>query len=206
MTTKIGNFDQKLYSLSKIDILVKSQILCQKSKFCQKSDALSEIDILVKNQILCWKSDSLLKIVILVKNRILCQKIGFFVKNRNVGQKSDSLSKIVILVVILTKQIYYRGIKFWTLLKVTTTRQPSLWQKHITPRATPPTAPVARSTRQPTLFANSPVPTYAPVPIATPKPIDIEKLKMEIAEFAQLAAEQSAQAVESKVKLRYDID
>jgi len=29
---------------------------------------------------------------------------------------------------------------------------------------------------------------------------------MEIAEFAQLAAEQSAQAVESKVKLRYDID
>ena len=34
------------------------------------------------------------------------------------------------------------------------------------------------------------------------EPVDLENLKQEIAEFAQLAAEQSAQEVESKVKLR----
>lgn len=43
--------------------------------------------------------------------------------------------------------------------------------------------------------------TLAP-PADFVEPVDLENLKREIAEFAQLAAEQSAQEVESKVKLR----
>ena len=39
-----------------------------------------------------------------------------------------------------------------------------------------------------------------PPPVA--EPIDLDQLKMEIAEFAKLAAEQSAQETESKFKLR----
>lgn len=87
-------------------------------------------------------------------------------------------------------------------------KKPSVWQQKL---AGPKIAPRTSTTQRPvTTFApvRSTVSTYIPEIIShqlpTSNPIDIEALKREVAEFAQLAAEQSAQAVESKVKLSQD--
>lgn len=78
-------------------------------------------------------------------------------------------------------------------------KQLSPWRQQMASRVST-TTPKPSPTWSPTQA--SPLATWSPPkPIATREPIDIEKMKMEIAEFAQLASEQSAQTIESKFKL-----
>ena len=83
----------------------------------------------------------------------------------------------------------------------TTTRAQNPWARQSLRTTVQPVVKPLTTKRAPIMPDAPSLNTPAP-PADYVEPVDLENLKQEIAEFAQLAAEQSAQEVESKVKLR----